>query len=110
MATVASHALWLRKLLVEIEKPARKLTMFCDNMAALTHVHSPGSINKTKHVDVQFQFVLDRLTRGDLAFEYIPSAENLADIFTKGLTRVPFEKLRDKILNLKPLYTRGTDL
>ena len=109
MATAASQALWLRKLLAEIEKPATKLRMLCDNMAALTHVHSPGSINKTKHVDVQFQFVLDRLTRGDLDFEYVPSSENLADIFTKGLTRVPFERLKNKIFNLKPLETRGSN-
>jgi hypothetical protein len=97
MATAASQALWLRKLLAEIERPARKLQMFCDNTAALAHVHSPGSINKTKHVDIQYQFVLDRHTRGDLQFSYIPTAENLADIFTKGLTRVPFQRLKDKL-------------
>ena len=100
MATTASQALWLRKLLAEIEKPARKLTIFCDNTAALSHVHNPGSINKTKHVDVQYQFTLDRHIRGDLEFQYVPSAENLADIFTKGLNRVLFERLKNKLFNL----------
>jgi len=102
MATAASQALWLRKLLAEIEKPARTLRMWCDNTAALTHVHTPGSINKTKHVDVQYQFVLDRQTRCDLDFQYIASADNLADIFTKGLTKVPFQKLSKKLFGLKP--------
>lgn len=102
MATAASQALWLRKLLAEIETPARKLQMFCDNTAALTHVTSPGSINKTKHVDVQFQFVLDRQTRGDLAFEYIHTSQNLADIFTKGLNRVTFERLRAEFFKQAP--------
>lgn len=97
MAASASQALWLRKLLAEFEPPARVLKVFCDNMASLTHVLSPGSMNKTKHVDVQFQFVLDRLTRGDLSFEYVPSADNIADIFTKGLSRPAFEKLRSKL-------------
>ena len=64
--------------------------MFCDNQAAIVHVFSPGSINRTKHVDVTHQFVLDRLTRGDLEFTYIPSAENIADIFTKALNKVLF--------------------
>ena len=99
MATAASQALWLRKILAEVEPPARKIKMFCDNTAALTHVNSPGSMNKTKHVDVQHQFVLDRLTRGDLDFEYIHTSLNLADIFTKGLTRVPFERLRTLLFN-----------
>ena len=107
MATAASQALWLRKLLAEIDSPARKIEIFCDNAAALTHVHAPGSINKTKHVDVQHQFILDRKTRGDLDFTYIPSAENLADIFTKPLTKIPFEKLKNKLFKLCPI--RGSN-
>ena len=94
MATSASQALWLRKLQSEITPPAPKIPMFCDNMAALTHVLTPGSINKSKHVDIQYQFVLDRHTRGDLEFSWIPSKENRADIFTKALTRDPFNSLR----------------
>ena len=99
LATAASHALWLRKLLAEIEPPARTLKMFCDNTAALTHVRTPGSINKSKHVDVQYQFVLDRQARGDLDFEYIRTTENLADIFTKGLNKNHLTTLREKLFN-----------
>lgn len=110
MATAASQALWLRKLLAEIEPPAQILNMFCDNTAALAHVHTPGSINKTKHVDVQYQFVLDRQTRGDLSFAYIHTSLNLADIFTKGLTRVPFERLRALLLNPNPKRNVGASL
>ena len=94
MATAASMGLWLRKLLAEIEAPAKKLQMFADNQAAIEHVHSPGSIRKSKHVDITHQFVLDRQTRGDLDFTYVPSADNIADIFTKGLVKETFEKLR----------------
>ena len=71
--------------------------MFADNQAAIAHVHNPGSLRKTKHVDITHQFVLDRLTRGDLDFTYVPSSENIADIFTKGLMKETFEKLRNKM-------------
>ena len=57
-------------------------------------MHSPGSIRKSKHVDITHQFVLDRQTRGDLDFTYVPSADNIADIFTNGLVKETFEKLR----------------
>ena len=97
MAAAASMGLWLRKQLAEIEPPAIKLQMFADNQAAIAHVHNPGSLRKTKHVDITHQFVLDRLTRGDLDFTYVPSAENIADIFTKGLVKETFEKLRNKM-------------
>jgi hypothetical protein len=98
MATAASQGLWLRKLYAEIAPPALKMIIYCDNQTALTHVDNPGSLNKTKHVDLQHQFVLDRQTRGDLTFTYIPSNENLADMLTKGLTRDRFQYLRNKIL------------
>lgn len=97
MAAAASMGLWLRKQLAEIEPPAIKLQMFADNQAAIAHVHNPGSLRKTKHVDITHQFVLDRLTRGDLDFTYVPSSENIADIFTKGLVKETFEKLRNKM-------------
>lgn len=97
LATSTSQALWLRKLLAEINPPARKLLMFCDNQAALTHVRNPGSINKSKHIDITYQFVLDRQTRGDIEFDYIHTSKNLADIFTKALPRDAFQSLRYKI-------------
>ena len=97
MATAASQALWLRKLLAEVHPPATKLQVFCDNQAALEHVKNPGSKNKTKHVDIQHQFVLDRITRQDLNFTWIPSEENTADMFTKALRRDSFVKLREKL-------------
>jgi hypothetical protein len=95
MAAAASIGMWLRKLFAEIEQPARKLMMFADNKAALEHVHNPGSIRKTKHVDIAYQFVLDREIRGDLEFTYVPSDENIADLFTKALSKATFERLRD---------------
>ena len=102
MATSASQTLWLRKLLAELEPPARTIKIYCDNMAALTHWRSPGTMNKTKHVDVQYQFVLDRQTRGDLDFEYIHTSQNLADLFTKALHRPVFERLRSSLLTAVP--------
>ena len=102
MAAAASIGMWLRKLFAEIEQPARKLMMFADNKAALEHVHNPGSIRKTKHVDIAYQFVLDREIRGDLEFTYVPSDENIADLFTKALPKITFERLRD-VMGMKEI-------
>lgn len=97
LATAASTGLWLRKLIGEMTGSFETLTIFGDNQAALKHVESPGSINKSKHIDICYQFVLDRALRNDLNFQYVCSSQNVADIFTKPIAVTLFSKLREKL-------------
>ena len=94
LATSASTGLWLRKLLGEMNGIFEPLTIYGDNTAALKHIECPGSINKSKHIDIAYQFILDRALRNDLKFKYVPSSENVADIFTKALGAALFLKLK----------------
>lgn len=97
LANAASTGLWLRKLYGEMSGSVKSLTIFGDNMASLQHVSDPGSINRSKHIDIAYQFILDRAMRNDLKFVYVPSAENVADIFTKALTFSVFVYLRQML-------------
>ena len=101
LATTASNGLWLRKLVGEIIGLFEPMQIFGDNMAALRHIDTPGSINRSKHVDICYQFVLDRALRHDLKFRYVTSAENVADVFTKALTGAVFAKLRSFLFSKK---------
>ncbi len=87
MANAASTGLWLT---------FQCMTIF-GNTATLKHIDDPGSINRSKHIDIAYQFVLDRAIRNDLKFIYVPSAENTADVFTKALTATVFSYLRTKL-------------
>ena len=73
------------------------MTIFGDNTTTLKHIEDPGSINKSKHVDIAHQFVLDRAVKNALKFVYVQSAENTADIFTKALSTGVFAYLRNKL-------------
>eukprot|EP00798_Chlamydomonas_sp_ICE-L_P015044 gene15044-biopygen24097 len=98
MANAASTGLWLRKLYGEISGSVFQcMTIFGDNTATLKHIEDPGSINRSKHIDIAFQFVLDRAIRHDLKFIYVASSENTADVFTKALTFSVFSYLRNKL-------------
>lgn len=94
LATASSTGLWIRKLIGEITGQFDPIVIFGDNLAALKHIESPGSINRSKHIDIAYQFVLDRALRHDLKFQYVMSSENMADIFTKPLSVSLFTKLR----------------
>jgi hypothetical protein len=38
-----------------------------------------------KHIDVKHHYIRDCMEVGDVTFKHIPTAENRADILTKGL-------------------------
>jgi hypothetical protein len=43
----------------------------------------PKVSGRTKHIDVQFWFVLDHILKGDIVPEFVSTNEMLADGFTK---------------------------
>jgi hypothetical protein len=54
---------------------------------------------RTKHINVRFFFVHDRMESGEIELEYMPTEDMVADILTKPLQGAQFEKLRDALLN-----------
>ena len=60
-------------------------TIYADNQAALKHVRTEGITARNKHFDIRLKHSRDNQAKGTITFEYIPSADNTADIFTKAL-------------------------
>ena len=65
-----------------------------DNKACQLFADHAGNFNRTKHIDVRYHFVRERITKGNVRVDYVSTAENVADIFTKALPREPFFKFR----------------
>jgi hypothetical protein len=51
----------------------------------------------TKHIAVSFHFAREAIALGQVDFKYIESARNVADMFTKPLTRQVFQGHRDSL-------------
>ena len=64
-----------------------------------------SSGKRTRHIDIRFYFVADRVASGDLRIEHCPTEEMLADYFTKPLQGALFYRLRDQIMNIDPSST-----
>lgn len=47
---------------------------------------------RTKHIEVDFHFVRERVALGMLEVRFISSADRIADIFTKALPHNAFER------------------
>ena len=61
-----------------------------------------SSGKRTRHIDIRFYFVADRVASGDLRIEHCPTEEMVADYFTKPLQGALFYRMRDHIMNIDP--------
>jgi len=66
----------------------------CIALATKDNHHKPC----TKHISLKYQHFKDYLKSGALCIVKVPSASNLADIFTKPLTQVLYERLRSSMI------------
>lgn len=95
LSGAVKEAIWLRMLLKDFQRDVGGPTVIHeDNQACITVAEDDRMTKRLKHIDVRYRFVQDEVQRGIVRLEYVPSEEQIADIMTKGLTRVQFEKLR----------------
>ncbi|KAF8064476.1 Retrovirus-related Pol polyprotein from transposon TNT 1-94 [Scenedesmus sp. PABB004] len=94
-AAAVKEALWLRNLLRELgSRNANTISIWADNQAAIKLLHNPISSARTKHIDVAYCFARERVVRGEVSFAYLPTADMVADVLTKGLPEVKHKACR----------------
>ena len=77
------------------------LTLWCDNSAADKCTEKTGN-NRLKHmIDTQIGYFKDCLKHGFIRSRWVPSKEQIADIFTKPLAFLLHNKLTNMILSLE---------
>ena len=100
---VTKQVLWHRYLFEELGfAQPKKSVLWLDNQAAIAISHNPEFHARTKHIDITLHFLRDHVEGGTLELIHIPSRENLADIFTKGLSQQLHQDLTSK-LSLLPV-------
>ena len=71
-----------------VEKPIPAISMNCDNQTVITKVNSSkDNMKSTMHVKRRLKSVRKLRNSGVIALDYVHTSKNLADQFTKGLSR-----------------------
>jgi hypothetical protein len=78
--------------LLVVEKLVLAILMNCDNQTVIVKVKSSKNNKQSnKFIRVRLKAVRHLRNSGVIVLDYIQSAKNLADPFTKGLSRVVIE-------------------
>jgi hypothetical protein len=104
-ATCCTRVLWMIQTLADLEvKYVAPIPIHCDNTSAISVSKNPVFHSKTKHIPIKYHFLREHVTNQIVQVHYIPTIEQIAEIFTKPLAKTPFEYLRQK-LGVIPSHT-----
>lgn len=79
---------------IPLRKPIVKCTVFEDNNGALELAKTPKMRPRTKHIALKYHHFRIFVTQGKIDVLPIDTSQQIADIFTKPLSRDLFERLR----------------
>ena len=78
--------IWLRQLLTEIGfAPHIGTTLHIDNTSSIRMIETPDqATNRTKHINIAYHWIREEVQKQTIVPDYVPSEQNISDIFTKG--------------------------
>mmetsp|Transcript_11438 Transcript_11438/g.14335 ORF Transcript_11438/g.14335 Transcript_11438/m.14335 type:complete len:209 (+) Transcript_11438:991-1617(+) len=83
----------------------RKNVLYQDNQSSIRMEKNGRNscTGNSRHINIRYFFVKDRVDKGELIIEYCPTEKMLADFFTKPLQGRQFKLMRDIIMGHKPI-------
>ena len=99
---VLPQVLWTRYFMQAHGYEVNDNIMYQDNQSAmLLEKNGRGSSSKhTRHVNIRYFFVTDRINQKELRVAYCPMKEMIADYFTKPMQGALFRTMQDAILSI----------
>jgi Reverse transcriptase (RNA-dependent DNA polymerase)/gag-polypeptide of LTR copia-type/GAG-pre-integrase domain len=89
----AKEAIWLHTFINEIRGGEKgPLTIMGDNQGAIALAKDNKFHSRTKHIDLRYHFIREAVDEGRIAMKYVPTSDNVADIFTKALAKPKFKE------------------
>lgn len=98
LANATAELMWVQKLLTELgirHPPAARL--WCDNLGATYLSANPVFHARTKHIEIDFHFVRERVAQKLLDIRLIHTGDQVADGFTKPLSVAKMKDFRSNL-------------
>ncbi|XP_074317920.1 secreted RxLR effector protein 161-like [Silene latifolia] len=94
------HGVWLKSFICGlrvIDSICRPLRMYCDNSAAVFMAKNNKSGSRSKHIDIKYLAIKERVLEKKVIIEHISTELMIADPLTKGM---PIKTFKDHIVRM----------
>ncbi|MCO5587601.1 hypothetical protein L7F22_041550 [Adiantum nelumboides] len=89
------ECVWLRRLIADLGvRQDTANTKYTDSQSTLAVARNPIFHARTKHIEVHYHYVRERLSAREISLAYVPTQDNLANLFTKALSHEKLEAFR----------------
>ena len=85
--------------MTELESLKNPTTINCDNQFSINLAKNPVVYQRSKHIDIKFQFIRDERIKGLILLESIETEKNVADVFMKPMTGIQLKTFRKIIVD-----------
>nr|GFB44292.1 Gag-Pol polyprotein [Tanacetum cinerariifolium] len=92
-----AQVLWMCTQLTDYGFFYDKVPIYCDSKSAIEISCNPVHHTRTKHIDVRYHFIKDRVEKGIIELSFVHTEYQLADLFTKSLPEARFKFLVEKL-------------
>ena len=88
---------WIRNIFLELGIRLQPVLVYGDNQGSIFIGSNPVQEIRTKHIDIKYHYVCECVAERKIDMYFVPSEDNTADIFTKNLGHLKFEKFRTEL-------------
>ncbi|KAI3494744.1 hypothetical protein L1887_40442 [Cichorium endivia] len=92
-ASCTSQIIWIQNQLRDYGVSMKRIPLYCDSESAIRICLNPVQHSKTKHIALRYHFIKDHVEDGNIEIHFVRSNDELADIFTKSLPELAFNRI-----------------
>jgi len=93
-ASCCAQLLWIKQQLKDFCIDTGYIPIYYNNTCAINISKNPCQHKRTKHIDIRHHFLRDNVEKGLISMNFCNTDKQIANIFTKALSREQFERNR----------------
>ncbi|GJZ04106.1 retrovirus-related pol polyprotein from transposon TNT 1-94 [Tanacetum coccineum] len=100
LSACCAQVIWMRTQLLDYGYKYNRILMYCDSKSAITVSCNSVHHSRTKHIDIRYHFIKEHVEKGTVELYFVKTEYQLADLFTKALSKERFEYLVHRIADV----------
>jgi hypothetical protein len=97
LADTSRQLVWIRSLFEEIGIILAPIPLCGDNQGSIFLASNPVQEKRIKHIDIRYHYIREVIHAKKIELFFIEGSENPADLFTKNLGCIKFQKFRERL-------------